>query len=151
MIFRLEEGGWKLVHRQADPLAEPQPLQRSIQEPSSLHTCPVPRSPALAEPFDGGETRSWPNPEEPRLSGREILRARPDYGPGRCPYSWAPRSARVIWLWLGSSTRQISLGLPSVPAVLVGGQVVIGKAGLIYSQPDVGRECGLALLVRGVF
>jgi hypothetical protein len=65
MIFRLEEGGWKLVHRQADPLAEPQPLQRSIQEPSSLHTCPVPRSPALAEPFDGGETRSWPNPEKP--------------------------------------------------------------------------------------
>jgi ketosteroid isomerase-like protein len=34
MIFRLEEGGWKLVHRQADPLAESQPPQRSIQKPS---------------------------------------------------------------------------------------------------------------------
>jgi ketosteroid isomerase-like protein len=34
MIFRLEEGEWKLVHRQADPLTESQPLERSIQEPS---------------------------------------------------------------------------------------------------------------------
>jgi hypothetical protein len=31
----LEEGGWKLVHRQADPLITPQPLQRSIREPSN--------------------------------------------------------------------------------------------------------------------
>ena len=34
MIFRLEDGEWKLVHRQADPLTTPQPLERSIQEPS---------------------------------------------------------------------------------------------------------------------
>ena len=35
MISRLEEGGWRLVHRQADRLIEPQPLQRSIREPSN--------------------------------------------------------------------------------------------------------------------
>jgi len=34
MIFRLEEDEWKLVHRQADPLTTPQPLERSIHEPS---------------------------------------------------------------------------------------------------------------------
>jgi ketosteroid isomerase-like protein len=28
MIFRLEEGGWKLVHRQADPLTTPEALER---------------------------------------------------------------------------------------------------------------------------
>jgi hypothetical protein len=37
MISRLEEGGWKLVHWQADPLIEPQPLQHSIREPSTSH------------------------------------------------------------------------------------------------------------------
>jgi ketosteroid isomerase-like protein len=34
MIFRLEEGEWKLVHRQADPLTTAQPLERLIQKPS---------------------------------------------------------------------------------------------------------------------
>jgi hypothetical protein len=33
-IFRLEEGRWNLVHRQADPLVGARPLERSIQEPS---------------------------------------------------------------------------------------------------------------------
>ncbi len=34
MIWRLEAGGWKLVHRRVDLLIEPQPLQRSIRERS---------------------------------------------------------------------------------------------------------------------
>lgn len=34
MIFRLETGDWKLVHRQADTLAEPQSQNREIREPS---------------------------------------------------------------------------------------------------------------------
>jgi ketosteroid isomerase-like protein len=40
MVFRLEEGGWKLVHRQADPLTtqDPpttqQPPERSTHEPA---------------------------------------------------------------------------------------------------------------------
>jgi ketosteroid isomerase-like protein len=34
MIFRLEEGGWKLVHRQADPLTTQQPPERSTHEPA---------------------------------------------------------------------------------------------------------------------
>ena len=32
MVFRLEEGRWKLVHRQADPLTEHQPLEPSIHD-----------------------------------------------------------------------------------------------------------------------
>jgi len=32
MIFRLEEGGWKLVHRQADPLVTPQPPSQPVDE-----------------------------------------------------------------------------------------------------------------------
>ena len=32
----------------------------------------------------------------------------------RCPYSWAPRSARVIWSWSGSHTKQISVALPII-------------------------------------
>jgi hypothetical protein len=40
--------------------------------------------------------------------------------PGRCPYSLAPRSARVIWSWSGSSTRQISVTLPAVQLSLFG-------------------------------
>jgi len=34
MIFRLEDGDWKLVHRQADTLTEPQSQNREIHEPS---------------------------------------------------------------------------------------------------------------------
>ncbi len=34
MIFRLEEGGWKLVHRQADPLTAQRPLEPSIHDRS---------------------------------------------------------------------------------------------------------------------
>jgi hypothetical protein len=32
----------------------------------------------------------------------------------RCCYSWAPRSARVMWSWSGSHTRQISVALPII-------------------------------------
>ena len=35
MISREAEGGWKLVHRPVDRLTTPQPLQRSIREPST--------------------------------------------------------------------------------------------------------------------
>jgi hypothetical protein len=35
-------------------------------------------------------------------------------------YSWASRSARVIWSWLGSSTKQISVPLPSFQLSLSG-------------------------------
>ena len=65
-------------------------------------------------------------------------------------YSWAFRSARVIWSWLRSSTKQISVPLPSFPAVLVRGQEVKVKPGLIWIQPDVGCECGQALIGPGV-
>ncbi len=34
MIFRLEDGDWKLVHRQADTLTEPQSQNREIHESS---------------------------------------------------------------------------------------------------------------------
>jgi ketosteroid isomerase-like protein len=34
MIFRLEDGEWRLVHRQADTLTEPQPRDHPIGEPS---------------------------------------------------------------------------------------------------------------------
>jgi len=39
---------------------------------------------------------------------------------GAVSYSLAPRSARVIWSWLGSTTRQISVGLLSVQPSLSG-------------------------------
>ena len=32
MIFRLEEGEWKVVHRHADPITTPQPAESVIQE-----------------------------------------------------------------------------------------------------------------------
>jgi hypothetical protein len=32
MIFRLEEAGWKLIHRQAGPFVSPQPLERLTQK-----------------------------------------------------------------------------------------------------------------------
>jgi ketosteroid isomerase-like protein len=32
MIFRPEEGGWKVVHRHADPITTPQPAESVIQE-----------------------------------------------------------------------------------------------------------------------
>ena len=32
MIFRPEEGGWKIVHRHADPITTPQPAESVIQE-----------------------------------------------------------------------------------------------------------------------
>jgi hypothetical protein len=37
-----------------------------------------------------------------------------------CCYSWAARSARVIWSWSGSSTRQMSVTLLSVQLSLSG-------------------------------
>jgi hypothetical protein len=36
MIFRLEDGDWKLVHRQADTLTDPQPQDGDIEEDSNL-------------------------------------------------------------------------------------------------------------------
>jgi ketosteroid isomerase-like protein len=32
MIFRPEDGGWKIVHRHADPITTPQPAESVIQE-----------------------------------------------------------------------------------------------------------------------
>jgi ketosteroid isomerase-like protein len=32
MIFRIEDGGWKIVHRHADPITTPQPAESLIQE-----------------------------------------------------------------------------------------------------------------------
>jgi ketosteroid isomerase-like protein len=32
MIYRPEEGGWKVVHRHADPITAPQPAESVIQE-----------------------------------------------------------------------------------------------------------------------
>jgi ketosteroid isomerase-like protein len=32
MIFRPEDGGWKIVHRYADPITTPQPAESVIQE-----------------------------------------------------------------------------------------------------------------------
>jgi ketosteroid isomerase-like protein len=32
MIFRPEEGTWKIVHRHADPITTPQPAESVIQE-----------------------------------------------------------------------------------------------------------------------
>ena len=32
MIYRLEEGTWKVVHRHADPITTPQPAESVIQE-----------------------------------------------------------------------------------------------------------------------
>jgi ketosteroid isomerase-like protein len=32
MIYRPEEGGWKVVHRHADPITTPQPAESVIQE-----------------------------------------------------------------------------------------------------------------------
>ena len=32
MIFRSEDGGWKIVHRHADPITTPQPAESVIQE-----------------------------------------------------------------------------------------------------------------------
>jgi hypothetical protein len=32
MIFRPEEGTWKVVHRHADPITTPQPVESVIQE-----------------------------------------------------------------------------------------------------------------------
>jgi ketosteroid isomerase-like protein len=32
MVFRPEEGGWKVVHRHADPITTPQPAESVIQE-----------------------------------------------------------------------------------------------------------------------
>jgi len=34
MIFRMEDRGWKVVHRQADPLTEPQIVDRAFHDPS---------------------------------------------------------------------------------------------------------------------
>ncbi len=36
MIFRPEDGGWKIVHRHADPITTPQPAESVIQESSIL-------------------------------------------------------------------------------------------------------------------
>jgi ketosteroid isomerase-like protein len=32
MIFRPEDGEWKIVHRHADPITTPQPVESAIQE-----------------------------------------------------------------------------------------------------------------------
>jgi ketosteroid isomerase-like protein len=32
MVFRLEEGGWKVVHRHADPITTPQPAESVLDE-----------------------------------------------------------------------------------------------------------------------
>jgi ketosteroid isomerase-like protein len=32
MIFRPEDGGWKIVHRHADPITTPEPAESVIQE-----------------------------------------------------------------------------------------------------------------------
>jgi ketosteroid isomerase-like protein len=32
MVYRLEDGTWKVVHRHADPITTPQPVESVIQE-----------------------------------------------------------------------------------------------------------------------
>jgi hypothetical protein len=52
MISRLEEGGWKLVHRQADPLIEPQSLERSIRGPSTSRKRLLPKEISTSSPLN---------------------------------------------------------------------------------------------------